>query len=115
MIPGVTDNRRQHERFELLARLELGHGAQIETFVAINISAGGLLLRNDRDVAIDLGARVRIVIDVPELAPAFTIDATIVRVVAPTTKPGLIAAMWTSSDAVATAALGQLLWNLRKV
>jgi hypothetical protein len=105
--------RRQHERFELLARVQLSHSNQIETFVTINISAGGLLLRNDRSIAIEVGERIRIAIDAPELAPAFTIDATIIRVVAPTAKPGLIAAMWNSSDATANAALGQILWNLR--
>jgi c-di-GMP-binding flagellar brake protein YcgR len=106
--------RREHERFELLARVELSVGDQVETFVVINISAGGLLLRNDRNIQIAVGERIRITIDAPELAPAFSIDARIVRIVGPTSKPALIASMWTSSDAAASAALGQILWNLRK-
>lgn len=106
--------RREHERFELLARVALSVGDQVETFVVINISAGGLLLRNDRNVQIAIGERIRISIDAPELAPAFSIDARIVRVVGPTSKPALLAAMWTSSDAAASASLGQILWNLRK-
>lgn len=110
----MTDERRQHERFELLAQVELGHGGQVETFVTINISAGGLLLRNDRNVAFTIGERIRVTIDAPALAPAFSIDATVVRVVTPASKAALLAAMWTSSNADASAALGQLLWNLRK-
>lgn len=109
----MTDDRRQHERFELLAQVELNHSGQIETFVTINISAGGLLLRNDRNIPIAVGERIRVTIDAPELAPRFAIDAMVVRVVAPTSKPGLLAAMWTSSDAAATATLGQILWSLR--
>ena len=110
----MSDERRQHERFELLARVELILSGQVETFVTINISAGGLLLRNDRNITLRVGERIRITIDAPALAPSFAIDATIVRVVAPTSKPGLLGAMWTSSDATASAALGQILWNLRK-
>jgi hypothetical protein len=106
--------RREHERFELLARVELRYGDEVETFVVINISAGGVLLRNDRNVQRAIGDRIRITLDAPELAPVFSIDATIVRVVAPTSKPALLAAMWTSSDAAASAALGQILWNLRR-
>ncbi len=106
--------RRTDERFELLAQVAVSHGDQSETFVVINISAGGVLLRNDRNVQRDVGERVRVTIDAPELAPAFSLDARIVRVVGPTSRPALLAAMWTSTDAVATAALGQILWNLRK-
>lgn len=106
--------RRHDERFELLARVEVSHGGQVETFVVINISAGGVLLRNDQNAPHDVGERIRITIDAPEVAPGFSIDARIVRVVGPTSKPALLAAMWTSSDAIATASLGQILWNLRK-
>jgi c-di-GMP-binding flagellar brake protein YcgR len=105
--------RREHERFELLARVALDHGP-VATFVTINISAGGLLLRNDAGIALEVGKRIRISFDAPELAPAFTIDATVVRVIASAAKPGLVAAMWSSSDTAANAALGQILWNLRR-
>lgn len=107
--------RRQYERFELFANVELRHVSKVETFVTINISAGGLLMRNDRNIAFSIGEQIRIGFDVPQLAPAFTIDATIVRVIAPTAKPGLLAAMWTSADAAASAGLSQILWNLRKI
>lgn len=110
----MSEERRQHERFELLARVALSHSSEVETFVTINISAGGVLLRNDRQIEFGVGERIRISFDAPDLAPAFTIEATIVRMVAATAKPGLVAAMWTSSDAAATRALGQILWNLRK-
>ena len=107
-------DRREHERHELHARVELSFGDEVETFVVINISAGGVLLRNDRNVQRAVGDRIRLTIDAPEIAPAFSIDATIVRVVGPTSKPALLAAMWTSSDAAASASLGQILWNLRR-
>ncbi len=106
--------RREHERFELVASVQLVLGDQVESFVVINISAGGILLRNDRNVPRTVGERIRVTIDAPTLAPAFSIDARIVRIVGPTSRPGLLAAMWTSSDAAANASLGQILWNLRK-
>ena len=105
--------RRQHERYELLAHVEMARSGDVETLVTINISAGGLLLRNDHEVRVEIGETIRITLDAPDIAP-FTIDAKVVRVVEATGKPGLIAAMWTSSDAAAIDALGQILWNLRK-
>lgn len=107
------DDRRQHERLELLAHVELRHSEQVEVFPTINISAGGILLRNDRNVTFEIGEQIRIAFDVPELAPAFAIDATVVRVVMPTTKPALVAAMWTSSDPHDIDCLAQVLWSLR--
>jgi hypothetical protein len=107
------DDRRQHERLELLAQVALRRSGQIEAFPTINISAGGILLRNDRNVTFEINEQIRIAFDVPELAPAFAIDARVVRVVAPTTKPGLMAAMWTSSDAGSSDCLAQVLWRLR--
>ena len=106
--------RREYERFELLAHVELGHSNTVEVLATINISAGGLLLRNDHNVKFVIGETIRIGFDVPDLAPAFAIDAIVVRVIAPTAKPALLAAMWTSSDSVAIGSLAQVLWNLRK-
>ena len=45
----MSIERRQHERYELLAHVELSHGGRVETLAAINISAGGVLLLNDRN------------------------------------------------------------------
>jgi hypothetical protein len=106
--------RREHERFDLLARVELRRGGQIETLTAINISAGGILLLNERNLPYATGEEIRVHLDAPQLTPAFVIDATIVRVVAATSKPGVLAAMWTSSDAAATASLAQMLWSLKQ-
>jgi len=109
-----VDERRQHERFEVVARVELERGGHATTLTVLNISAGGVLLRNDDNAEFEIGQSIRIRFDVPELTSAFEIDATIVRVVAPTTKLPVVAAMWTSSDAAATSGLGQLLWSLKK-
>jgi hypothetical protein len=105
--------RRQHERFELRAQVELRRGGDIETLSAINISAGGILLINDRNIDCTIGEDIRVHFDVAELAPPFSIDATVIRVIAATSKPGALAAMWTSSDATASAALAQMLWSLK--
>ena len=69
----------------------------------INISAGGLLLLNDRNVAFEIGESIRVHFDVPDLTPAFALDATIVRVIAATSKPPVLAAMWTSSGPTSRA------------
>jgi len=105
--------RRKDERFELLAQVELHRGGQIETLATLNISASGLLLRNDRNVEYVIGEGIRVRFDVPQLTPAFAIDAKVVRVVAATSKPGALAAMWTSSDVAASASLAQMLWSLQ--
>jgi hypothetical protein len=105
--------RRQHERLELPAQVELQRGGEIEMLAAINISAGGVLLRNDRDVAFTIGERIRIRFDVPDLAPPFAMDAKVVRVIAATTRPAALAALWSSSDATANASLAQMLWSLK--
>lgn len=109
----MSRERREHERFELLAQVELSHGGQLETLVAINISAGGVLLRNDDNVPFTIGESIRVHFDVPELTSKFTLNAKVIRVVAPTARPAALAVMWTSSDASATAALGQMLWSLK--
>jgi hypothetical protein len=107
-------DRREHERFDLEVQVELRRGSEIETLTAINISAGGLLLLNERSLTCAIGEEIRVHFDVPELTPPFVLSATIVRVVAATGKPGVLAAMWTSSDAAATASLGQMLWRLKQ-
>ena len=109
----MGDERRQHERLELLAQVELRRVGQVATLSAINISAGGVLLRNDQNVEFTMGEEIRVHFDVPELTLAFALNATVIRVVAATNRPAALAAMWTSSDPNATAALGQLLWSLK--
>ena len=104
--------RRQHERFELHVEIALRHHEETETLSVLNISAGGILLRNDRNVAFSIGEQISVRFDVPELAQPFTIDARVIRVVRPTARPAALAAMWTSADATASAALAQLLWSL---
>jgi hypothetical protein len=106
----MSSERRQHERFELLAQVELSRSGRSETLVTINISAGGILLRNDRNAEFGVGESIRVRFDVPS---AFVMEATIIRIIAATAKPPALAAMWTSSDAQANASLAQLLWTLK--
>ena len=106
-------DRRKDERFDLLAQVELHRGGQVETLATLNISASGLLLRNDRNVEFVIGGGIRVGFDVPQLTPAFSIDAKVVRVVLATARPAVLAAMWTSSDAAAAASLAQMLWSLK--
>jgi hypothetical protein len=104
--------RRQHERFELVVQVTLRE--KREALTVINISAGGVLLRNDRNVEFSIGEAIHVQFDDTELAASFAIEAQVIRVVAPAAKAGLLAVMWTSSDAAANAALSELLWNLSK-
>ena len=113
-MPENGADRRQHERWELFAQVRLRREGAVETLTVINISAGGILMRNDRNVEFSVGERVHIAFDIAELALKFAIGATVVRVVAPTAKKAVVAAMWTSSDATASAALAQLLWSLQR-
>lgn len=110
----MSSDRRQHERIALVAQVQLEGGGAVETLSAINISAGGVLFLNERNVAFSMGQQIRVTFNVPDLAPPFAIDAKIVRIVEPTNKPAALAAMWTSSDPAATAGLAQMLWTLTK-
>lgn len=106
--------RRQHERFDLLVQVGLRRAQVNEALGVINISAGGVLLLNDRNIEVTLGDLVSVLFDVPDLAPTFSVDGKVVRIVAPANKPALFAAMWTTMDPEASAALGQLLWSLSR-
>jgi hypothetical protein len=104
--------RRQHARFDLLVDVSLSLRAQTATLTVLNISAGGVLLRNDQDVEFVVGEPIRVEFDAPELAAAFSIEAKVIRVVGATSRAGAVAAMWTSSDPQSTAGLAQVLWSL---
>lgn len=110
--PGAE--RRQHERFELVVQVALSRSDQTAVLTVINISAGGVLLRNDRSAAFSVGELIRVEFDTPELATAFSIEAKIIRVVAPAGRAGAVAAMWTSSDTAASTGLSEVLWSLSK-
>lgn len=107
-------DRRQHERFELLVQCTVIDHLRTGICTVLNISAGGVLLRNDQNIEFTASELIRVRFDAPELAQAFTIDAKIIRVVAPTTKASALAAMWTSMDPVSSAGLADVLWGLSK-
>ncbi len=106
--------RRQYERFELLVQVTLVAGERRGSLSVLNISAGGVLLRNDQNVMFTVGEQLRVEFDAPELATPFSIQAKVIRVVAASAKSAIVAAMWTSSDAAATAGLSEVLWSLSK-
>lgn len=103
--------RRHHERFDLLVQVTLLHTERSGTLTVLNISAGGVLLRNDHDDAFAVGEPIRVQFDIPDVA-TFSIEAKIIRILTPAGKPTALAAMWTSSDATASAGLGEVLWSL---
>jgi hypothetical protein len=111
----MTEERRQHERFDLLVQVGLRRAQVNEALGVLNISAGGVLLLNDRNIDVAMGDLVSVLFDVPDLAPTFSVDGKIIRIVdRGANKPALFAAMWTSMDPEASAALGQLLWALSR-
>ena len=57
---------------------------------------------------------LRVEFDTPELAGKFSIEAKVIRVVAPSAKTAVVAAMWSSSEAAAAAGLSEVLWSLSK-
>lgn len=104
--------RRQDERFELVVGVAVLGSERGERLTVLNISAGGVLLRNDTNHGFSIGELIRVQFDAPALAAAFSIEAKVIRVVAPSAKAAVLAAMWTSRDAAATAGLADLLWSL---
>jgi c-di-GMP-binding flagellar brake protein YcgR len=106
--------RRQHERFELLVQVTVLDHTKTGTFTVLNISAGGVLLRNDQNLPFEVGEAIRVQFNAPQLTKAFAIEAKIIRVVAPASKTSALAAMWTSMDPTATAGLSDVLWGLSK-
>lgn len=106
--------RRQHERFELLVQVTVLDHARTGMFTVLNISAGGVLLRNDQNLTFEVGEAIRVRFNAPELTTEFSIEAKIIRVVAPAAKTSALAAMWTSMDPASTAGLSDVLWGLSK-
>jgi hypothetical protein len=112
MLEERDAERRQHERFEVVVDVALDRSDEPAMLSVLNISAGGVLLRNDDNVEVSVGEQIRVGFDLPELAPPFSIDARVIRVVQPHGRPAALAAMWLTSDAAAIAALVDLLWSL---
>jgi hypothetical protein len=111
--PGAE--RRRFERFELLAQVELRMRGEVVVLPIVNISAGGILLRIDRDLAgVGVDEQVSVFLDITDIAEPImlTMDATVVRVIAGETSTS-IALMWTSTSGEAVGKLAKLLDHLR--
>jgi hypothetical protein len=94
--PGAE--RRQYERFELLAQVELRRKGEVSLLPVANISAGGMAVRLEggelADIAI--GEPVSVFLEVSDLPEpiAVTLDASVVRV----NGVSSVALKWTSTD-----------------
>ena len=111
--PGAE--RRRFERFELLAQVELRMRGEVVVLPIVNISAGGILLRIDRDLAgVGVDEQVSVFLDITDMPEPImlTMDATVVRVIVGETSTS-IALMWTSTSGDAVGKLAKLLDHLR--
>ena len=109
--PGVE--RRQFERFELLAQVELRMRGEVVVLPIVNISAGGVLLsvEDDQLPGVGIDEQVSVFLDVDEMPFSINMDATVVRVIPGESKG--IALMWTSSNPNEVAKLARLLAYVR--
>jgi hypothetical protein len=105
--PGAE--RRRHERFELLAQVELRRNAEVSVLPVANISAGGMLIKLEGGELADIavGEQVNVFLDVTDLPEpiSLTIDATVVRLHGVAS----VALRWTSTNNPALARLLEVL------
>lgn len=117
--PPPGSERRKHERFELIAQLELSHGGEVSLLPVKDISAGGLFIElvptemirvhahDEVSVFLDLGA------DASGAPLTLSANAEVVRV--DLGGPGRSAGfglMWKSSDPELFTQLGRILAHL---
>ncbi len=114
--PPPPPGRRKHERYEFLAQVQLPLQGEVHILNVVNISAGGLLLRQEAQDLPDLvlGTLVQVFLEVPESTnrPAITLegDADVVRMQTGSGSAfATIALMWSSSDATFARTLAQVL------
>lgn len=105
--PGAE--RRRHERFELLAQVELRRAGEVSLLPVANISAGGMLVKLEGDALADIavGEQVSVFLDISD-APepiAVTLDAAVVRV----NGVASVALKWTTTESATLAQLAKLL------
>lgn len=99
--PLPPPERRKAERLELYAQVELRSGDEVMLLPVVNISAGGLLARNE-GTHIEAGGEVIVFVDANDIS--FTMEASVLRCDAM-----YIALMWKPADEDATTALAKLL------
>jgi len=91
-----------------MAQVELRLRDEVVVLPIVNISAGGILLRIDRDLdGVGVDEQVSVFLDVLDV-PAVMMDATVVRVITEESTTS-IALMWTSTSADAVGRLAKLL------
>ncbi|HUS63179.1 MAG TPA: PilZ domain-containing protein [Kofleriaceae bacterium] len=101
--PPRAEDRRQSERVELLAQIELRRGgAEVVLLPVLNISAGGVFLRIDGGAlqgGLRVGDQVGVFLDCGEDV-TLDVDAEVVRVdlMGSPGRPAGIALMWASAD-----------------
>ncbi|HUH04594.1 MAG TPA: PilZ domain-containing protein [Kofleriaceae bacterium] len=117
--PGGAE-RREHERYELLAQVELRGSGDVWVLGVRDISAGGMFveLGANEHAAVRSGDRLQICVDLGENdagAPLRLETAVeVVRITLPGPgRAGGFGVMWTSVDPAAADALGRILAHLR--
>jgi hypothetical protein len=116
-LPPAGVERRQSDRVELCAHVELRRRSEAYLLPVANISASGMLVRVD-DPSLTAVARdenVSVYLEVAEFAEplAMTLDACIVRVVSDGPRVTAIAMMWRSVNGSALLQLAKLLDYMR--
>ncbi len=113
-------DRRVHERFEVLAQVQLKAGGEVALVPISNISAGGVLLRLEQGSLPQAapGDAVSVFIHVDDEASddlCVDLEAEVIRVGlgGPGESP-TIALMWTSQDPATVGSLASVLEALRR-
>ena len=115
-MDGAHDDRRQHERFEVIAQISVERGGDVSLLLCSNISAGGILieLEHGEMPGVEIGSRVEVRLDLGSDKHGRPLDvdasAEVVRVDlgGPNRKPGF-ALMWTSEAASVARQLAVIL------
>lgn len=92
----------------MLAQVEIRRGGDVMLLPVVNISAGGLLMRNEEAVTLAMGEDLTVFVSASNIS--FAMEAAVVRCDAQS-----IAVMWTSTDGQPLLKLAELLELLQLV
>jgi Tfp pilus assembly protein PilZ len=110
--PGAE--KRQHERFELMAQVELRRDSEVLVLPIVNVSAGGVLLALERGAlkSFRVGESVGVFLELTggREPISLSMDAEVVRIdLGGLNRTPGVGLMWTSSDYAQVAKLAQVL------
>ena len=107
--PPPGSERRKHERFDVIAQVEIKRSNEVWLVPVVNISAGGVLVEFDDEVPeLRAGDAAQVFLDLGAMM-SVNVDAEVVRMQGGAGKKARAAFMWTAADPNVTRKLASIL------